>query len=200
MLIKLPSHILFLHTIYCQTLLFTTTSLNTAKRHPDIIRIRGVSKLLLNCVTCYALTGDVVNLIGPWSTFTIWLAGRRFAIFVEGLASRSTWCAPTTILNCKNVESSFLSCSIALFDGVLSCLVVAIQDGILSFYWWYGAASVILKTSNCLVPRTIICYDRLSNAHSLMNWLLFRLDFYLVLCRDNYLQSLSKWWTKKLIR
>ncbi len=122
------------------------------------------------------LTFDVINLISPWSAFTIRFASRRFSIFVECLGSSNTGCTPSSILNCEKVESSFLSCSIAFCDSVLSCLVItAIQDGILSFNCRNGAVTAILETPDCLVWRNGICEGRFANVssmHSLLSRLL----------------------------
>ena len=126
------------------------------------------------CRSCDCeLTLDVINLNGPWSAFTIRLASRRFAIFVKGLGSRSTSGTPSTICNSEKLESSFLGCLIAFFDGVLPCFVIAIQDGILSFYCWNGAAFAIFETSDRLVWRIVICEGRLGNINSSMYSLLF---------------------------
>lgn len=134
-----------------------------------VSRTENMTIFSLKCCRscCCALTFDVINLIGPWSTFTIRLASRRFAIFVKRLGSRSTGCTPSTILNCENVESSLLSCLIAFFDGVVPCLVAAIQDGILSFYCWYSAATTILETSDCFVSKRRICENRFGNVSSM---------------------------------
>ncbi len=134
----------------------------------------------MNCCGSYdcSLTFDVIDLISQLSAFTIRFASRRFVIFVECLGSRSTGCTPSTILNCEKVESSFLSCLIALFDSVLSCLVAAVQDGILSFYCWNSVAIAILETSDRLVWRSGICEGRLSNVNSWMHSLLFCLHWF----------------------
>ncbi len=124
------------------------------------------------CRSC--LLTYVINLISSWSASTIRFASRRVSIFVECLGSRNTGCTPSTILNCENAESSFLSYSIAFFDSVFSFPVIAIQDGILSFNYRNGAVIAIFVTPDRLVWRTRICEGRFGNV-SLMHSLLSRL-------------------------
>ena len=118
---------------------------------PDELTIRSTITSGSDRVLCYALTFYVINLIGPWSTLTIWLTSWRFTISVECLGSRSACCTPSTILNCKYMKSSLLSCLKAFADGIKSCFVVSIQNRILSLQCRYGSVIMILKTSDRFV-------------------------------------------------
>ena len=116
-----------------------------------LLYVGNVTKELTEAENC-PLTNNVIDLISQCSTFAIGPAIRRCAIFVERVGGRSIGRAPSTILNCKNGESTFLSCSIAFCDGVVSCPVVTIQDRILPFQCFYGRTlSVVIETTDFFV-------------------------------------------------
>ena len=88
-----------------------------------------------------------VNVIGPWSSFTVTLTSWRFSVLVEGLWRNLASGTPATILNCKHLVSPFHCSHGAFGNGVLSMPVMFVQDLILSFQWWNCTISSILKAS-----------------------------------------------------